>query len=605
MPKTVKYIGTVTRWPELATTGKQSTWVPGQQEQRSDTEAAQLLATGLFSDVDATQLPEQKVVAISGVVSGDGPPLASRTLVHRASPFTFPEGSLSGLRAMYAAGFRRFEIDCLLTADNKLVWMHDTTVQRTCSGIGTASGATTNAAGYASGVGTVTLASAGTGSIKVGDKVRFGTDTTSYTVTSGDADVAGGGSISFTPNLVAAIPASATAITVGEVAAYTATEFKALALSNLVGSASGYQPEAPSLLTEVLDWASDKLADICFEAKSPNSGGVMRAILAELRTRNWPRSRCSFTSFVKATADIAVADGWRAYHQPSGTLTTGEVDTAISGGYIGIFGNYAEWTQLLVDRAKAGGLETAAYTVNRRKYRDQMLAIGVDTIVSDDPVYMAHTAPITRGDMWSSRKFTPGMIGSANTNPLAVDTQRGQWFANGNWGFPTGSTFVGALVGASCPITGDALARSGDIRVAFIARTRVASTSWAGMTIGLGDDGRDQEAVAGYPGSIRIIYRQNRQIVASVLDASGNGSAVVSGGTGVDLNVGQQYWMRAQWFDNGNGTSTLNCWLYDTNGTTEITAISRADAPLIAGGYFVLCRKDIAAEFIPGTLSAT
>lgn len=69
MPKTVKYIGTVTRWPELATTGKQSAWVPGQQEQRSDTEAAQLLATGLFSDVDATQLPEQKVVAISGVVS--------------------------------------------------------------------------------------------------------------------------------------------------------------------------------------------------------------------------------------------------------------------------------------------------------------------------------------------------------------------------------------------------------------------------------------------------------------------------------------------------------------------------------------------------------
>lgn len=71
MPKTVKYIGTVTRWPELATTGKQSAWVPGQQEQRSDTEAAQLLATGLFSDVDATQLPEQKVVAISGVVSED------------------------------------------------------------------------------------------------------------------------------------------------------------------------------------------------------------------------------------------------------------------------------------------------------------------------------------------------------------------------------------------------------------------------------------------------------------------------------------------------------------------------------------------------------
>jgi lysophospholipase L1-like esterase len=72
MPKTVKYIGTARRWPERATTGMQSVWFPGQAEQRSDLEAAQLLATGLFFDVDATQLPESKVVAISGVVSGGG-----------------------------------------------------------------------------------------------------------------------------------------------------------------------------------------------------------------------------------------------------------------------------------------------------------------------------------------------------------------------------------------------------------------------------------------------------------------------------------------------------------------------------------------------------
>lgn len=48
MPKTVKYIGTAQRWPELAATGKQSVWMPGQMEERSDAEAAQLLFTGLF-----------------------------------------------------------------------------------------------------------------------------------------------------------------------------------------------------------------------------------------------------------------------------------------------------------------------------------------------------------------------------------------------------------------------------------------------------------------------------------------------------------------------------------------------------------------------------
>lgn len=72
MPKSIEYIGTVRGWPELPITGRQSVWFPGQIEQRSDTEAAALLATGQFSDQDAVQLPDEKLRAISGVVSGGG-----------------------------------------------------------------------------------------------------------------------------------------------------------------------------------------------------------------------------------------------------------------------------------------------------------------------------------------------------------------------------------------------------------------------------------------------------------------------------------------------------------------------------------------------------
>lgn len=75
MPKTIKYIGTQDRWPEISVTGRQSVWGRGQEDERSDVEAAQLLATGLFKDLDATRLPEPKVQAISGVVSGDGSPI--------------------------------------------------------------------------------------------------------------------------------------------------------------------------------------------------------------------------------------------------------------------------------------------------------------------------------------------------------------------------------------------------------------------------------------------------------------------------------------------------------------------------------------------------
>jgi P22 coat protein - gene protein 5 len=89
-------------------------------------------------------------------------------------------------------------------------WMSQNVPSHTA---GTAAGATTNATGYAVGLKTITLATAGTGSILVGDIITFAGQTQTYAVTAGDASVADGGTISFEPGLVVAIPAAATAIT--------------------------------------------------------------------------------------------------------------------------------------------------------------------------------------------------------------------------------------------------------------------------------------------------------------------------------------------------------------------------------------------------------
>lgn len=51
MAKNIKYIGAATTYQELAVTGKQSVWHPGQVEQRSDAEADLLLGTGQFGMV--------------------------------------------------------------------------------------------------------------------------------------------------------------------------------------------------------------------------------------------------------------------------------------------------------------------------------------------------------------------------------------------------------------------------------------------------------------------------------------------------------------------------------------------------------------------------
>jgi hypothetical protein len=73
---------------------------------------------------------------------------------------------------------------------------------------------TTDNAGYAAGVGSITLAAGGSGAIAIGAEFYIGTDPTKYTATSAVASLAAGGSLSFTPNLVKAIPAVATPLSI-------------------------------------------------------------------------------------------------------------------------------------------------------------------------------------------------------------------------------------------------------------------------------------------------------------------------------------------------------------------------------------------------------
>ncbi len=102
--------------------------------------------------------------------------------------------------------------------DGVLLDMHGFAIKESAAVVthtaGTAASSTTNAAGYAIGATTITLASAGTGTFLAGDVVTFAGDTNQYVIKTGDADVSNGGTIVLqAPGLRVAIPASATAIT--------------------------------------------------------------------------------------------------------------------------------------------------------------------------------------------------------------------------------------------------------------------------------------------------------------------------------------------------------------------------------------------------------
>lgn len=82
---------------------------------------------------------------------------------------------------------------------------------------GTGAGSTTDNAGYAAGSTSLTLASAGTGTLLAGDVVTFAGDTTNkYVVTTGDSDVSNGGTLVLgAPGIRVAMSAATKAITVG------------------------------------------------------------------------------------------------------------------------------------------------------------------------------------------------------------------------------------------------------------------------------------------------------------------------------------------------------------------------------------------------------
>lgn len=82
---------------------------------------------------------------------------------------------------------------------------------------GTGSSATSDNAGYAVGATVITLAGVGTGTILIGDVIRFAGDANQYLIVSGDADVSNGGTITLAaPGLRIAMSAATKAIEVEE-----------------------------------------------------------------------------------------------------------------------------------------------------------------------------------------------------------------------------------------------------------------------------------------------------------------------------------------------------------------------------------------------------
>jgi plastocyanin len=172
--------------------------------------------------------------------------------------------------------------------DGELLNLHGFSIKESAGVVaftkGTAAGATTTAIGHPIGSVSINLAAAGTGIVKAGDTVTFAGDPNKYNVIVGDADVSNGGMITLAaPGLRQAIPAAATAITVG---------------ASYIGNV-GFTRSALHLVARppALPQGGDAAVDSMF-LTDPRSGMVYEVRL--------------YAGYRKMMAEVGCAWGWRA-----------------------------------------------------------------------------------------------------------------------------------------------------------------------------------------------------------------------------------------------------------------------------------------------------
>ena len=131
----------------------------------------------------------------------------------------------SSLRTLLNVNSARDESKLPITQQGVITRISDLNIRESgqvvTSTAGTGATVKTNTAGYAVGATTITLKSTGgTGTVVAGDVITFAGDANQYVVTTGDADISDGGTITIAaPGLRKAIPAAETAITIVAAAA--------------------------------------------------------------------------------------------------------------------------------------------------------------------------------------------------------------------------------------------------------------------------------------------------------------------------------------------------------------------------------------------------
>lgn len=188
-----------------------------------------------------------------------------------------------------------------------------------------------------------------------------------------------------------------------------------------IGLSSGWVRERAPTWQEVVAKFGHRTM-ICVEDKTTNA---FNGIIAELRAAGVSPARVCIQSFDVNVAQSIAERGWIAALNVADAAATNFADIAARGISV-VIALFSTWTRNLVAAARAAGLVTGAYTINRRVERDAWVQMGGQCLASDEPLYlMPNPTPLTR-DEYGSGRWSLGMI-AHNAGRGALVPARNSW----------------------------------------------------------------------------------------------------------------------------------------------------------------------------------
>lgn len=309
----------------------------------------------------------------------------------------------------------------------------------------------------------------------------------------------------------------------------------ALNIDALSTVAPGYRKEKVPMLEEVLDWAAGKDVVLIVEIKE---AAAETPLLRELQARRYPVNNVIVESTQLSWCLRVIAAGYRCMHIVY-DLTSYDFAAAKTAGWHSVGANWPQWTLARAGACRTAGLQSWAWTVNRRRDLATIVAAGVDGVMSDDVPYLATALPISTKDQFAAGRFQHGHIGNDSEDPVAAG--RGRFFTTGEWGFNQIAAHYGALMGSMCPVKGDPASNSHTISFDLQFDSASDETRWVGVHICGSDDGPHRSAVSGKNG-YNVLVRKNGTL--NIFQTNGGGAGTetsIATTVGTSLSLATKY----------------------------------------------------------------